>query len=127
MSLDWFAISIKPNSPWVVIVHAVIPSIDWIYSRLLFWEEHIMYRRRLIQELIHYGGRLLLALAPHGTGVPPAPGRRYPELFLLHHFQFSHNRSTDLVCTDTLILLMNDEKMEIHNDNQSYQAPQYQS
>uniref|UniRef100_A0A0A9G7T9 Uncharacterized protein n=1 Tax=Arundo donax TaxID=35708 RepID=A0A0A9G7T9_ARUDO len=118
MSLDWFAISVKPNSPWVIVVHAVIPTIDWIYSRLQFWEEHIMYCRGLIQELFHYGGWLLLARAPHSPGIPPAPGRRHPELFLLHQFQFSNNRSTDLVCTDTLILLMNDEKMEIHNDDQ---------
>lgn len=118
MSLDWLAISVKPNVPWIVEVHAFVPTIVWVHSSVLFWKEHIMYRRRLIQKLINYGWRLLVALAPHSPRIPPAPKRSHLELLLLNHLQLPHNRSTDLVCADSLTLLMNDKEEEIDDDDQ---------
>jgi hypothetical protein len=127
VSLNWLAISVKPDVPWIVEGYGVVPTIVWVHCRLLFWEEHVMYCRRLIQKLINYGWRLLVALSPHSPGIPPAPKRSHLEFLLLHHFQLPHNRSTDLVCADTFTLLMNDEKKEIDNDDQYRHAPQYQS
>lgn len=128
MSLDRLAVGVQPHPPGVVEVHAVVAATDRIDGRPQLREEHVVHRGGLVQELVHHGQRLgVLPLAPHGPGVPPAPGGRHLEPLLLHHLQLPHDRPVDLARPATLVILaVGDEQVEIQKDHQRRQTPHQQ-